>query len=1236
MVNGAAVADKTIDFAISKISNYVETCISEHKWKRLFENTGVFLAKNTEASEEFERDLKAVFAKENMDVISKKLKDKNGYEIASALREELTRLMETYEIDANDAQTYIHFFMESVLYYISQEDRPTYMEAFLSDWRTFENSYFEQIQAQISSINKILGEMDKDKRHLKSYIDIDSEIRKKADVKGLTLDFFEVDDEEFEDKLRIQIGNPVINIVGNSKEETLFRVLKWLKDNYKEKVVLVAENEDTWKKLDEEKITDKILIPFFRGETIDAIPGNTVIFIFSEEEPCYRREKIVLRKRTRRNLIEALERIGMDHQEAYLLCENTHGLYTPLSRKLYRRASFVTPEWARNCNSIILTALLCGMWSESDGDKLVLEDLSGVRYDDFIKELQKYTKGDTPFVMRNEYHGGITWQLGSVEDAWEEIDRYVTKNVWDKFIDLLYEVLIETEPLFEYPFEKHFEASIYAKKPLWSRTLKHGMIRTLTMRAYYRMHQEQQHQIDGVVKNILDTIKTKEQWGYIAQFMKELCEASPKAVIDKLEKSFGEDSAIKELFSVNDRGFVTGRNYYTHILWAVEQLLFQKQYAKRAIEWLWKMDSLGIKYNISNSPKSTLEEIFCAWVNLTPINASSKMKYAEEAINKYPNAWDILYTLLPGGKTSICATISKPRYRDVDEPEVLYTADVNRTFIKYFDLCVDYVGDDIDRWLKMISSLDKFSEKKVSEFLSKIIDFCNTTRDENRILIKNKLREEIHRHRYYCGADWAMCDGNLELYEKTMNSITVTNPLYDYVYLFTSKYAFPLLNPVPFDDKNSFTNRDKNEFLIEKEIQEKISEFKANGYSIIELVKLASQMGKNQIGEILAKYFSENHFDKNLVCNLIILEENKCVYEYVRFFVYKGTNVLKDVINVVAENSNNDELLLNLISLEVIESKEALIANAPESIKKKYWSFGRHQISIRADKKTIAWAIKQCHEYGTVGSFLELLFDLRENNVLSKNEIYENIFLIEDMSEENYNQMTDYYLTELLNIVQNEFVDTDKQERIASLEWKCRNVLDWNQMVCLQRVMKLNPKFYAELVFIIYRSDSGEFDEKKSELANRIYGGFDKAKFCPTEKNGRVDYEEFCAWICQFKELLKNNNQLRLFDHLIGRLLPYAPEGEDGIVPCEAVRRFIEDNVTEKMKNSFIVEEENRWGVHVVDGGKSERARSEKYKKKADSLIEAGYPQTADIFMTISDNYRNMADEERRRAEDEW
>lgn len=38
-------------------------------------------------------------------------------------------------------------------------------------------------------------------------------------------------------------------------------------------------------------------------------------------------------------------------------------------------------------------------------------------------------------------------QLASVEDAWEELDLYINDEMWDKFISLFYEVLIESEPI---------------------------------------------------------------------------------------------------------------------------------------------------------------------------------------------------------------------------------------------------------------------------------------------------------------------------------------------------------------------------------------------------------------------------------------------------------------------------------------------------------------------------------------------------------------------------------------------------------------------------------------------------------------------------------------------------------------------------------------------------------------------------------------------------------------------
>lgn len=223
------------------------------------------------------------------------------------------------------------------------------------------------------------------------------------------------------------------------------------------------------------------------------------------------------------------------------------------------------------------------------------------------KELETYLHRENPFVVTNTSYRGSNLQLASVEDAWEELDIYITDELWSKFILLFYEVLIESEPIFDYPFEKHFEASIYAEKPEWSPTLKKGMIRTLIMRAYYRGHEENQKQIDNIVSRVLDTITSKERWGYISQYLTDLCEASPESVLRKLEDELKQPQGLLELFEANDGDFMTSRHYYTNVLWAVEQLVQQKKYVVRALEWLWKVDSYNLKYSISNSPKGVLD-----------------------------------------------------------------------------------------------------------------------------------------------------------------------------------------------------------------------------------------------------------------------------------------------------------------------------------------------------------------------------------------------------------------------------------------------------------------------------------------------------------------------------------------------------------------------------------------------------------------------------------------------------
>lgn len=507
-----------------------------------------------------------------------------------------------------------------------------------------------------------------------------------------------------------------------------------------------------------------------------------------------------------------------------------------------------------------------------------------------------------------------------------------------------------------------------------------------------------------------------------------------------------------------------------------------------------------------------------------------------------------------------------------------------------------------------------------------------------KIRIKNEIRYEIFRHRYFEDADWSMPQEVLSEYECVMNKIVVGEKIYDYLYIFSHVYDFPLLNPIPYSKEENTEIHNQNYILREEEINERIKKFKEKGYSIDRLIQLAVKEKYDVVGEVLAQFYCDGLFDEKVFCSLMENDkEGKYVYDYVSYLYRKGIVDLSEVIEKVKSISDNKNLLTNLISLELVENYEnALIVKENEDIKKMYWSRnGRLRISDKAEHGVFIWAINECKKYGSFNTYLELLYDIKDK--ISVQELYKATLEISDIKSDVASSMTDYYLKEIFNILQQTFIDDDEKcAELATLEWMCRNVLEWEYMKCMQKIMKDDPTFYALLVSIIYKADDNEnIDEEKRKLANKVYSGFDKAKFCPTEKEGEVIYENLKKWIEKFKELLINQKQERLFGNLVGRLLAYSPIGEDGYSPCEAVRMVIEEYYTDSLKTAYVVAEENKRGVHTVDAGKSELILHQRYQKNAEALQER-YPYTADIYFAISDNYKREAEYERKRAEDEW
>lgn len=1226
---------KIVDLVCKKIGE----AISSAKWKELFVSTGEFIIKSPDKLDSFTKDLSVAFSKKNLIELSKKMIHRSGFEFSETLHNELFDLMAKNDIPPYDAEEYIRIFSQSIISYIEEHDKEKTFEMFIGDFiKGTESKFDEVLKNQRLIISKLEALTNPDITYF-TIADIDSRIRKHSRYKGLSLGFFEIDDNEFQQKFKNSIDNKMIFVVGKSHEETIYRILNELKSKYPEKTVFVIGSRAEWDKLENNNLSGCVLIPKFYGESIPAISNNTNIFVYNEDEPCYSSEKLVLRKRTRKNLVSALESVGMEHSDAYALVDNTHGLYSALRRKLFNEASYTKHPWVENHTDVVIAALLCGKWTESEGDKLIFECLTGTSYEKCMQELLEYSRGETPFVVEFKGHRDENMQIASIEDAWEELDYYITDAMWNKFIKLLYEVLIVSEPIFDHPIEKHFEVSIRIEKPDWSQALKRGMLRTLVMRAFYRKHDENQYAVDNIVKEILKTINTTKRWGYISQYMPELCEASPKAVIERLEKELESPSGLKELFEANDGDFMTSRHYYTNVLFAVEQLLQQKQYVVRAIEWLWAIDSYNIKYSLSNSPKELLGTVFCAWINMSVLTVEQKIELAKKAIEKYPNAWEIIYSNFPNERTTVFSTFSTPRHRSVDEPEEIYINQLNKTYIEYLNICVNNIDGNVDRWKKIIGALHRYPSENQDDVFCKLVEACRTMSDSDKTKIKNELRDTLYQHRYFSDADWSVSEEVLRKYESAFSTISVENKVYDFLYLFTQSYDFPLLNPIPFHrEEKSSSSREENKVLREKEILSQFKIFKENGYSIDELIELAATNDKYSIGEVLAEFYCENIFDKNIYVKLFESDASlKQAYEYARTLYHTGNVSVNAILKTTKEITKNSNFIACIISLEQISNdKTALIRDESEDVKKEYWSLNlRRTIADDVGESACLWALDQCKKYGTLDSYLQLLFDIKDQ--ITDLNLYNSILYLTDFKTGVNHSMTDYYLKKLLEILQSKY--NDDAERCTSLgflEWQCREILEWEDMKCMQKVMKVDPSMYAMLAKAIFKSEeTDEVTEEQRNIANKLYSGYNKAQFCPCEKDGRVDYDELKAWIDAFKDMLTAQKQLRLFEHLIGRLLVFSPPGEDGFMPCEAVRRIIEDNYSDSLKREYAIAEKNKRGVYTFSAGQEELQISENYKNNALHLQEK-YPHTAEIYFYLSDSYKWDAEQERKRAENEF
>lgn len=285
-------------------------------------------------------------------------------------------------------------------------------------------------------------------------------------------------------------------------------------------------------------------------------------------------------------------------------------------------------------------------------------------------------------------------------------------------------------------------------------------------------------------------------------------------------------------------------------------------------------------------------------------------------------------------------------------------------------------------------------------------------------------------------------------------------------------------------------------------------------YELELLIKICSEQDRNSLGRALAIYWSKGEFDFSIYKMLIKNQESgEMALDYLQSINAFDMMVFTSCLDEARKQKCSDNFIMRLYRIEAYRTLECpLISGAEENIKRLFWSDFRVYIIGHE-----YWALSECKKYGTLQSYLELLYEVNTKNNLEVEALFKYLIGIEKMSRSQDFQMIEFYLENLLLPIQESYMDnSEKCMQIAMLEMVFFNILDWSKMKCFQKAIKQSPEMFAEMVSIIFKHQ-GEEERVSSEAENtyrsNIYSLYYKAEFCPAEENGIVDLHNLKIWI---------------------------------------------------------------------------------------------------------------------------
>lgn len=947
---------------------------------------------------------------------------------------------------------------------------------------------------------------------------------------------------------------------------------------------------------------------------------------------------VVLSPLRRRELELALTRMGVCAELSERLATESRGRVAVLADLM--GGGTKAPAWAAPALAPqLVPLLLAGSWGQNACDTEAVARLARTTPDELAARLSRWANETDPPVR---LVGGM-WEWVSRQRAWPHLARHVTANNLAAFRQVAMEVLGGIDTRLELPPDERWMAQVHDRSPRYSGALRKGLAETLALLASYpdgvRAGVDPEGLVCGVVRELFGDTPEPARWYSLVSVLPLLAEASPDAFLAAVERGPVADAEVRAAL-FQDEGLF-GRSPHCHLLWALETLAWSAELLPRVAVVLAGLTANDPGGRTVNRPGNSLRTIFLPGRPYTTASVSQRLA-AIDAINRcFPEvAFNLCNRLLPCGPYTTTPT-PRPRWRPwaANFQEGVLRSDYLSCVNGLCERASSWAGADPGRWVALLTPPKNMPGDQNDRMLGRLESLTlEAWADHPEDQLRRVVRNILYERRKYEDIRPQLSDEHIARLEAVYARLTPTDPIRRDGWLFDQH---PELLSVTGNDwrvEQDAVNRER-EAVVGQVLEAGRPD---------DLMRLAGCAGSPwAVGyaagqSSLTDAAAVSHLAQCLGAEPGPLREYAAGLVWGRFRRDGWPWVERTFADAPVRDWPDAWKAAFATTLPFETATWDWVESWGEGVAAAYWQ--RRVEWVSDAHRDAPRAIRSFLTRGRPFAALRLASMCeaggRHGGAVSAEQLLDVVRAVTAAATGEQKagegppdwQGFGYDFGEILAAVERAGVADERE--LVRIEWAWLPVLERTPpgVTTLHRALARDPKFFAEVVGLIYRprfSDREDepappTDERTRERAGRAFRLlYDWPGVPGLLADGELDGDALRAWVCQARETLQQSGHEEVGDQEVGKVLARVPAGSDGVRPPPCVRELLEELQADEVDRGFFLGVVNGRGVTCrspFDGGELERDLAARYERWAEATY--AFPRTATVLRQLAESYR--------------